>query len=907
MFTFKRLVLSTSLPLILILFLAKPDIIYSQGCSSENIAAKYWQYKKNLTKHFMLVDRDLVNGCINDGIGQDEEDLCSCSKSGYSLPATSIDQVKNGSYALGDRNLSETNPEWYDPNCAKAGPSPGTHDYDNLTHNVLSVGSETPHQMGWYWVTLATEYKLLKNNGQTDEAQRTLEDLFLGLQAYRRLDITANCLAKERYDEIENNFETVDDCSVNVFGTGWYPGSFKACLCDFKYTNNIDGGCEKANFDSPCNGNNICSFIPQTDGYSGFYIREDATQDLEILNDPTEDKWNIDAVQSDHALSLVPPCTSTFSPACYNVHRQNFMSQDGVIALMVGLAMIKRYIPADATVSTCDGQTYNVLSIATKIGKSLTNRIFDAYNNQISWPRSGFEDCCQKEVFFSSCEGGHALAISKGLKKSLSYLDAQKHNANFNELVAWGGLTGLVAGGNDNANFWIRLKAIGWDMGGDNEKNIFIGQSLLRNQEIYQIMNNLLYPSPPNLAISKSFFKDLLCSAPCGGPCKKEEQFDGTHVQEFECPNTPNWVGQRWESHTTGSDANRQFNGLDFMALYNLYLLQFPEEQTSYFNPEKPEGDVGLYNGNIGGPNLLCSGNSGTYSVLNIQPTEVQNLAWTTSSNLSVVNTSGLSATIQANSQTYAYQFVQASFEKKQVIKQYFNGEPGFYSPTWVDDGQGQGVGYYIYPGEWNSYGGVTDVCDITYRKPIHNEIPSYVISSEIDHCHANYLFHATPQGLTVPDATYAWTFIVHPNNTTTTTTFTATGKDAYITVIPYGPIPGNAGFIETKLVVTSACGTKQFNTFIQYWCNPNRQVIVYPNPTTNGSQVSVNITNSYVVPSTGINVRLIRTSTGSIQSTQQIYNNGATINTTGFPTGNYTVRIELEDSSLLTTTLIIN
>jgi hypothetical protein len=38
-------------------------------------------------------------------------------------------------------------------------------------------------QTGWYLNMLATEYKLLSSNGQTESAQKTLEEIFSALQA----------------------------------------------------------------------------------------------------------------------------------------------------------------------------------------------------------------------------------------------------------------------------------------------------------------------------------------------------------------------------------------------------------------------------------------------------------------------------------------------------------------------------------------------------------------------------------------------------------------------------------------------------------------------------------------------------------------------------------------------------
>ena len=270
--------------------------LLAQSCSKESITAKYWQYRKNL-KHFIAVDRD-PSGCIHDGIGQSTTNPCICSKAGYGLPATAINITTTGRFGMNERNGDENGDVWYDQDCGDDGQEPNGFDH---THNWLDMGSETPQQMGWYWVTLATEWKLLKESGQEAEAQRTLEELVLGLQAYRRLDITANCLAAARYKEITDGFETGAQCEG------------APCLCAGKYQ-----GPDSWNFDSSCPGG-CDAFTPQTDGYSGFFLREDATQALEpLLHDTSEGKWNIDLIGGNcYSMSLSPPCTSTFSQTCY--------------------------------------------------------------------------------------------------------------------------------------------------------------------------------------------------------------------------------------------------------------------------------------------------------------------------------------------------------------------------------------------------------------------------------------------------------------------------------------------------------------------------------------------------------------------------------------------------------------
>ncbi len=704
------------------------DHLSAQSCSKESITAKYWQYRKNL-KHFVAVDRD-SSGCIHDGIGQDSEDPCLCSKAGFGLPATSINIEDTGQPGMGDR---EGLGVWYDLDCA--GDSIGE------TNNYLDMGSETPHQMGWYWLTLATEYRLLKENNQDAEAQRTLEELFLGLQAYRRLDITANCLARARYQEITDGFEIDADCTR--FLVGPIPAPFRPCLCAGKYTGDsqwaFNVGCRQG-----------CTYTPNTSGFSGFFLREDATQALEgLLHDDSEGKWNIDLVGGNgYAMSLNPPCTTTFSQACYLEHRRGFMSQDGVFALMIGLAMIKKFIPPTATVTTCDGATYSPLSIATQIATGMTDRIDNDYKNQIVWPQSRM--CCDREVALTSEEGGRLIFSIHGLKKACSYIDGEERHSSAGEAALWGGFAAQSAGffWGENVRHWVRLKTIGWDMGSAGNGGNYMAALDDKNLEIMRFINNLLYPAQPDIGIDKAFFKSMLCDAPCGGPCRKRSDYGDTiagyaNFPEFECPNNPNWIGQRWEEHGNGdTGANRQFNGLDFMALYNLYLLYFPEERTAYFNPDRPQGDIAWGSSNIEGPGVLCPVDTARYKLLHPQPSYVQNLVWTASTNFEVLVSQGLEADIAAKSTIYTPQFVQTSFGENRQIPQFYDGLPGYIDTSGV-----------------HAYGDIIDVCDLDYRKIVYTRTPNYTIETEFDHCNADYWFHAVGISPDIPNTTYTWKF----------------------------------------------------------------------------------------------------------------------------------------------------
>lgn len=181
------------------LFIIISSCLFAQDCPIEAVGAKYWQYRQNLNKHFVLNDID-SSGCVGDGIGLSKEVDCFFTKSGYGIPATSIVMESNGGAGMYDRN-DTAQIQWYDAGCAQGGPDGGTSFNPNEPRkfNYIEYGSETPHQMGQYWGVLATEYALLKQNHQDVAAQRTLNQLFLGLQAYRRLDMQAQCLVHKRY------------------------------------------------------------------------------------------------------------------------------------------------------------------------------------------------------------------------------------------------------------------------------------------------------------------------------------------------------------------------------------------------------------------------------------------------------------------------------------------------------------------------------------------------------------------------------------------------------------------------------------------------------------------------------------------------------------------------------------
>ncbi|MCE7926692.1 MAG: T9SS C-terminal target domain-containing protein [Haliscomenobacteraceae bacterium CHB4] len=856
----------------------------AQQCSAplEAMTAKYWQYRENFNQHFILLDRDST-GCVGDGIGQQSGDSCEFSKAGYSLPATSIVQVPDGAWGMRDRNPEPNEDQTFkNGTCADAGPSPGTHwQHDSIlpkTHNYLEMGSETPHQMGWYWATLATEYELLRLNGQHEEAQRTLEELFLGLQAYRRLDMQAQCLARKRYNEIRDNFE-VEQCDP-------YTNPLLDCLCGEKYWM---PDFEHSNFGVPCiNG---CDWQPDLSGYSGFYLREDATQGLEVLHDPSEDRYNIDLVSSDYAMSLSPPCDSNFSQPCYLAHRQNYMSQDGVTGLLIGLALIKRYIPENAEVTTCDGTKYKPLEMAKKITSAMVDRIDDTRKNRIIFP--GSDECCLQKVELSNFEGGQAGAIIHGLKKAADYIDGRNRHSSFGELFNWSGLRKLTeVTTNSNAKFWLRLKAIGWDMGEERNatKTLFKSAANTQNVEILSLINNLLHPGGDNLDTDQAYFEEMLCKAPCGGPCFKQAGYGGDHPEdwpEYDCPNEPEWIGQRWEGGA-GPGENRLFSGLDYMVLHNIYRLHY-NLPNHFYNPERPDDYSKLGSSYIDGPDVLCPVNTGHYEIISSYVSSIiSNITWETSSNLEVLEADQNTADIRANS-ALDPSFIQALFEESRPLYQRFFEEAS----------SGMPGGWF-----WNG-DTVYDKCQFIYRKPIITTTEEYLYDSRVDHCLKEYEFRAV--GLTTPGVEFHWKIELLG----TSIVYNYTGEYMFLSGSNIFPVTNGA--LRVTLTVTAGDCSQSNEPYIEALnCfGGGMGLRIAPNPAQD--QVAVEVipsegTGTYTITDpNGIRIRITPHSGGTAVADVRLYSNGESVNISNLQEGLYIVEANEADlAAPLTATLVI-
>lgn len=563
-----------------IFLLAISQIICAQDCDWQSLERMYNKYRARFNRSFVVMDRD-ANGRIQDGIGQNVTNPCEFSKSGYSLPATSIIISWSGTEAMENRSSYYGVTPLNDPDCGNWmhwDQSKGTR------FNYLDMGSETPTQLGWYMVMLSLEYERYRLQGQDSLQLIALEELFLALQAVRRLDMQAQCMAEKIYNRAKEKKG--------------------AQLCEEFYEIQ-KGNTEIHSFMTSGIYAQTCPFVKQMDGYYGFFIREDATQQLtQYVHDSSKQCYQIDAIKSCFSRTR-PPCTlsSFVDDACYLYREQGFMSQDQILGLLNGFAFIKRYIPDSAVVKVSTGQEYKVLPMAIRYAKNLVDRIDNNYKNRITFP--GILDCVEglsekerkDKLYLSNFEGGQTDFIIYGIKKACEFITGSNMAVTQAEKRRWNIYIQWCLLSPSNASFYILLHTII----GDEPDNSFVAFCLNENKEIYLLQYALLHPEWTREILSHFNEKELqnyLCSSPENGHCTQQRKYppEETHIwPEFHCEMVPGWLGQRWDGkkrddevirifNEKNKDAyppNKIYNGLDFMNLYNMFMVLYQPVQSA--------------------------------------------------------------------------------------------------------------------------------------------------------------------------------------------------------------------------------------------------------------------------------------------------------------------------------------
>lgn len=573
--------------LLLLLTTVSSGIAHSQ-CPHEanNFLEKYWASRENFRNYFIANAIDEQTGnLLSDGIGTWDCERNMYSMAGVGIPANSINMV----------HLTPTT------------------DFGN----TAKYGDAT-YGLGRYMAMLSTEYDLLSQSGQNQAKKRTLNELFLALQAYRRLDMTANRIwAKHRL------------CNCI------YPGP-----------------------------------SPNLSGYSGFFIRDDANW---VTTLPLVENWNYPnlpptGIESDFVSTdvcsgraipkpggmpwerLDVPCDEC-PDGGYNIYNcGNVPSQDQISGLLFGLSFVKKFIPP-GIYAEIDGVPYedDVLTIAQKIAHGLVKRVIDG-GGFLRYPTCTSNSPIGDKININGSADARfavygmieaANLITQGNSSLFLPHISMEISTNIpgfevielTDKTWWRiGCNWNIAGPTDfsllnvaglppipfplledlfrdllelifpetgvsnyfNQRFWIDLMVAGdtnyhTEWGNDNES----AQEIIHRYDNWLMMQhfamNVLHDNAVLSQNDVDWMKDVLCEFACPGACYIPP---GADPDYFDCDNV---VGGHWDCETNwlngpGDDNNCptfavQKNGLDYMLAYNLFHLAGKTTNQNYFNP----------------------------------------------------------------------------------------------------------------------------------------------------------------------------------------------------------------------------------------------------------------------------------------------------------------------------------
>lgn len=428
--------------------------------------------------------------------------------------------------------------------------------------DVLKWGQQTVYT-GRYLGVLATEYKLLYDNGQYNDAENTALEL-------------KNALLQ--WIEISDKSESLEP---------WF----------------------------------------LTDNYDGFFIRDYTNPDILALGSQSEQLLNMDLTPID-VVSAMPPgkpayvskvesehpesYTCADPDNCYTKTRQEVgydatgkcMSKDECCGLLLGLALVKRCCAnGSSTAQDCED-----------MAKTIADKVVKYIANLAAWTSGNCWEIFQPNgIRVSNNNGGYPFTESWGFAKSASWITGNpigdywwfnytitKDPLEYSRRLAWHVHQSQLTSSNGD---WMGsiLAAIGdsWCLSAPSviynplQTNISTtAAGLYYKGSVYHwdSFYLLLYEVLHNISVSSIYNHDntaltQLNNAPCNGPYYLDIDGDGVNEGSF----AGGWAssGKFWHhsnEQNYGDDGfSGNYNGLDYMLLYNLYHIQ-NSSTSSYVN-----------------------------------------------------------------------------------------------------------------------------------------------------------------------------------------------------------------------------------------------------------------------------------------------------------------------------------
>ena len=582
----------------ILFFIAAAALIFAQNTDTETeLFQKYIRYKERFYRNFIRIDWG------GNGIGAYKENQAALKighydKAGFSIPASGHHPTRNRYFWPTDPNktakesLCNLNPELSNEN------------------GLLTWSEDTGVYLGLYLAMLATEYHILKIERDEKRMQQTLEEIYLVLQAFRRLNMTANRWM-EQYQNVRPDFNCKKQWQSDLSG---YSGLAIRCDVPYSFWREFH---HKAVDHKTYRAVNP----PATDEFGKIPENKNGYRCADLPNG-VPDVMNIYApsqlccqmhplcgyTEQDAPLGLLSPIAPEKTAA--EIHAEKYFSQDQVIGMLFGLAFVKKFVGPDALHFSADGR-FNILEMAQKIALSLASSLDGAGDAFYDTPCLGRPD---SYAGVNSC--GYDWRFTKyGICGALEYICGEKicngNYFNFSSLLVQGFIIGNkplqidISGNNEkrrmNFSFYHMLLTIA-----DFDK-IPLDNSV-KDGKIYSPWIEPFYAlcrmqlhdidesdmkkasNKNNYAFDQYLFlmQDILSSYGKEGNCiptaKKSDCYQGDYPHtNIPCEST-------FVHHPEEITANRIVewfpyqndyygNGIDFMLMYNLYRLSFPHEK----------------------------------------------------------------------------------------------------------------------------------------------------------------------------------------------------------------------------------------------------------------------------------------------------------------------------------------
>ena len=508
--------------LFLVLFIVEITSVFSQNEITYDEHAKYWYYRKKLKDKFVNIGLQDPVGCTTSG--------------GQSIPATRYDG--------GQLYYNEDNLMWF----------------------------------GQYLGVLATEYKLLHDNGKTQEANKTKEELYYAMMAYERLDrksetlpyIFASPTPTPSCNSGVNGFFIRGDVAVpDWYNVGY---NYTATEADCANQTHIYNDCGYG-----ITPGNLWEYLENQ--HPDFYSQYNSVHD-----DPTMDYFYrlkcCERLADDNNISWLANQLDITENDASKWGKMNFYpTQDQIASLFMGFALVKK----------CMGNTtYNGYHFRDKAVNY--THLIATYLSENDWLGKLEDGTPHQWGRTFRHEMGFGLVLAASSITGESYIKPSDVQLLELSIAYWGFLNDLIPvsiafmanKSNYHSNFVQIYAAIsdGWAMTGLNLSTY----GAVTDQGINSLLHAFLHDKSIPLPLTKGYFKDRIEDAPCKGPRYRP-------IDDPFYVGVNGWSGvNRWWHPSNQFDKKGHFNGLDYMILFNLYNLVYTDEAfNNYHNAY--EGD----------------------------------------------------------------------------------------------------------------------------------------------------------------------------------------------------------------------------------------------------------------------------------------------------------------------------